>query len=144
MKKGILFFMFLFFMAGLSMAETEYRGSYESGQGPFKPKTPVKIMRVEEEYRIASLKSGGDIWNLPLSSLRGAIAATEGVWIYWFDGNEATLNAFIKMDKDVASLVNEINTVVSTANQKPMTDAEAEKYKDTFQKYQEEALKTAK
>ncbi|HBF12533.1 MAG TPA: hypothetical protein DDW49_03955, partial [Deltaproteobacteria bacterium] len=92
----------------------------------------------------ASLKSGGDIWNLPLSSLRGAIAATEGVWIYWFDSNQATLNAFIKMDKDVAGLVNEINTVVSTANQKPMTDTEAEKYKDTFQKYQEEALKTAK
>jgi hypothetical protein len=124
------------------LAQAEYSGVYQAGYMPFKADTSVKLVRQSDAYLI--VPNSGDAWAMPLKGLRGAIAVPGGLWIYWFDSNDNTLNGYIKMST-ASSAADDINAVVKSVNQlKGSTQADLDKNKQIFEDYKVKALSEAK
>lgn len=115
-------------------------GVYRSGNGPFKPGTKVKITRSGNGYDISPVVSG-NLWNLPIASIRGAQAGSKGVWLYWFESDN-TLNAYIEMANGVQELVDGITKDVTDYNNAPIR--ESDDLKSRYDSYHEKAIKEAR
>ena len=147
MKFKIIFHLFFFLFSflliqGSLLAQSDYSGTYIGGYMPFKANASVKLVRQSDAYLI--VPEAGDAWALPLKGLRGAIAIPEGLWLYWFDANDNTLNGYIKMP--MASMAaDDINAVVKSVNQaKGSTQADLDQDKQLFEEYKVKALSEAK
>lgn len=117
----------------------EYQGVYKSGNAPLKEKTKVRIFRSGDAYFFAHREESGS-WSVQLESTRGAQATEKGIWFYWFDATDNTLNAYFEVSQNPQQLVSEINAAVTEFNNK-MSDTA---YKQRYEEYRQKALQESK
>ncbi|OGQ07691.1 MAG: hypothetical protein A3G32_00655 [Deltaproteobacteria bacterium RIFCSPLOWO2_12_FULL_40_28] len=150
MKKQItpfVFFILIFTLPALAeevVAPGEYQAIYKQGNAPLEAKTKVRIYKSTDSYNFTSIRTG-QTWTLPFKSLRGSEVGTKGIWLYWFDQSDSTLNAYFEVANNGAgSLASDINLVVQDAHKGGITTQEESTYKNRYENYRQEALRDAK
>ncbi|MBX7148415.1 hypothetical protein K1X76_04965 [bacterium] len=128
-----------------SATSLEYSATYKQGNAPFAKDTKVHIIKDNQGYQFIPL-GNGQAWNIQLSDLRGAVANEKGVWIYWFDPSQNTLNAFFETKDRQTMLADEMSVSIKDFQTKkaPMTQDEIDSYKNRYETYKEEALKQSR
>jgi carboxylesterase type B len=150
--KTIVYMAFFIFILNAipthAQTSISFEGVYMQGSGPFNKKTKVMIQRNGENYDFTPIgSSGGMAWSVPISTIRGAQSSDTGLWFYWFDASDNTLDCYIKMSQHASELAQEITAAVTQPRQgqgQTMGTGDIDQYKARYEAYRQQAIDTAR